>query len=412
MTFFVSAPFYNCVVIEKGGQNMKNKLKEKLNIATFTGVILFIVCALLLIRNFPFCVKMIRGAALLSAKTVLVTVSDDETREPKHSEKQSKATTQPVTEETAETQPVAQTAEQVSEDQSEKSDSFTYEPADIKKLIEKYEASASKDKKDGAITEITYTTSGVTDTYKNVRVKNVNDTKIDIEKLLSRKPDIDIKDKSQPAVLIFHTHTTEGYQILDRDFYARGYVTRSENNAVNMVRVGDEICTQLEKAGYSVIHDTTIYDKQYNGAYQRSRVTVEEYLKKYPSIQVTLDIHRDAIQYTDGTKAKPVNTIKGKKCAQMMIISGCQEKGNGIEGFPDWEYNLVFALHLQRKLEDMYPGIMRPLYFCPRRYNMNVNHASLLIEIGSDANTLSEGVYAGRCLGTALSQLLDDLSST
>ena len=175
-----------------------------------------------------------------------------------------------------------------------------------------------------------------------------------------------------------------------------------------MLRVGKEICREIETLGYKVIHDTEIHDLSYNGAYAHSREKVEEYLKKYPTIQIVLDIHRDAIQQSDGTKIKPTATIQGKKAAQIMIISGCQEKGNPIENFPGWRYNLTFAVHLQNKLETMFQGITRPLYFCPRKYNMNVSHCSLLVEVGSDANTLEEAVYTGRCLGVALGEIMKE----
>ncbi|MBO7320044.1 MAG: stage II sporulation protein P, partial [Clostridia bacterium] len=114
------------------------------------------------------------------------------------------------------------------------------------------------------------------------------------------------------------------------------------------------------------------------------------------------------IQQSDGSKIKPTATINGKKAAQIMIISGCQEEGNPIENFPDWRYNLTFAVHLQNQLEEMYQGITRPLYFCPRKYNMNVSHCSLLVEVGSDANTLEEAVYTGRCLGSALGEIMKE----
>ena len=91
-----------------------------------------------------------------------------------------------------------------------------------------------------------------------------------------------------------------------------------------------------------------------------------------------------------------------------MIISGCQEEGNGIEAFEDWEQNLVFALQLQKKMEENYPGLARPIFFCPRDYNMNLTHCSLLIEVGSDSNTLEEAEYSGRLIGSALSMLLED----
>lgn len=394
---------------------MKNRLKDKIGTGTLFRILVIMFSVFMLTQNFPFCKSITEKAAVLSSKTVLVGAKvknkDEAGEEKSHTEstENSKETeksadndgeTQPAAEETAKNEPV-QSSSLIDEN-------FTSEPDDIKKLTQEYSSKADKDKKDGPITEVTFTTAGVTDSYKNVKVKNVNDTKINIKKLLSKKADITVTDKSQPTVLIFHTHTTEAYQILDRSFYAQGFITRSEDSAKNMIRVGEAICEQLEKAGYKVLHDKTIYDKQYNGAYDRSREKVREYLKKYPSIQVVLDIHRDAIQYTDGTKVKPVSEIMGKKCAQMMIISGCQESGNGISGFDDWEYNLVFALHLQKKLEDIFPGITRPLYFCPRKYVMNESHCNLLIEMGTDANTLSEGVYSGKCLGTALASLLDE----
>lgn len=288
-----------------------------------------------------------------------------------------------------------------------KSDSFTKTPSDIEKLMKEASKKAEKEKKDGKISEWTYTNEGVTDSFGVVKVKNVNKTQIDIADLLQKKADLSV-NKKKPSVLIFHTHTSETYQLVDRSWYPTNNVTRSGDSSRNMVRVGKAICEQLEKNGYSYIHDTDIYDEKYTGAYYRSYDAAVEYLKKNPSIQVVLDIHRDAIERTDGTKIRPVATINGKKAAQVMIISGCQEEGNGVENLPDWRENLVFALQLQKKLEENFGGLMRPVYFCPREYNMNLTHCSLLIEVGSDSNTLEEAEYAGRCIGSALSKLLDD----
>ena len=284
---------------------------------------------------------------------------------------------------------------------------FTDTPEDIKTAIANRKKTASKDKKDGAIYEKQYKNEGVTNSFGAVKVKNVNQTAINIEKILGEKIDLTV-EKDKPSVLIFHTHTTETYQILDRGFYEVGFMTRTKDSALNMVRVGKAICEEIEEAGYKVIHDTEIHDLSYNGAYAHSRKKVEEYLKKYPTIEIVLDIHRDAIQQNDGTKIKPTATIQGKKTAQIMIITGCQEQGNPIENFPDWRYNLTFAVHLQNQLEIMFPGITRPLYFCPRKYNMNLSHCSLLVEVGSDSNTLEEAVFTGKCIGTALSKIMKD----
>ncbi|MBE6774891.1 MAG: hypothetical protein E7543_01725 [Ruminococcaceae bacterium] len=284
---------------------------------------------------------------------------------------------------------------------------FNRTDEDIQQLIKEAEKTSEKDKKDGKISEYTYKNDGVTDKYGLVRVKNVNSkTDINIKKLLGTEAELTVS-KNEPSVLIFHTHTTETYEILDRDFYAVGHKTRTDDSGKNMVRVGEEIVKEIERAGYKVIHDREIHDSTYNTAYSHSRKSVEAYLKKHPSVRVVLDIHRDAIQRSDGTKIKPTATVEGKKAAQIMIISGCQEEGGPIEGFPDWKKNLVFAVELQNTLETLFPGITRPLYFSPRKYNMDLTPCSLLVEIGSDASTLDEAVYTGRCLGKAVSQILE-----
>ncbi len=314
----------------------------------------------------------------------------------------------PVTEE-ATTAPSAATEPTVTEKavQTVQELKFNRTDDDILALIKSAEKTAKNDKKDGAISEYTYKNDGVTDKYGKVRVKNVNSkTEINIKKLLATDADLTVK-KDEPAVLIFHTHTTETYEILDRDFYAVGHKTRTDDSGQNMVRVGREIVKEIERAGYKVIHDTEIHDSSYNGAYAHSRKSVEKILKENPSVRVVLDIHRDAIQRSDGTKIKPTATVEGKKAAQIMIISGCQEEGGPIEGFPDWKKNLVFAVELQNTLEELFEGITRPLYFSPRKYNMDLTTCSLLVEIGSDASTLDEAVYTGRCLGKAVSKILE-----
>lgn len=290
---------------------------------------------------------------------------------------------------------------------SEKTKNLAYVPDDIQSLIKSAEKTSSGDKKDGAIVEHLYDRASATNSCGNILIRNASDKTVDFESALSQKPDLNIKNPSkQPSILIFHTHTTESFQILDRDFYAVGFTSRNEDPSKNIVRVGTEIVSQLQKAGFRVIHDTKIYDKMYNGAYDRSSAAIDEYLKKYPSIQVILDIHRDAIEDSYGTKTKPVASINGKKAAQIMIITGCE--GDGVTDFPDWQYNLRFALRLQKQCTDNYPELMRPLLFDNRRYNMYKSHCSLLIEIGSDSNTLDEAAYSGRLLGNTLSQMLKE----
>ncbi len=278
-------------------------------------------------------------------------------------------------------------------------------PADIKALMKEAEAMYASFEKTAELEEIQLSASPSCDTYGLVAVNNKTNRKIDIKKLLSEKPEFGEITKEKPYILIYHTHTTEGYELLDKGWYSSDYDSRTTDISKTVVRVGDEITKQLENAGYNVIHDREIYDKSYSGAYDRSLVMIEKCLKEYPSVVLTLDVHRDAIHYDSGVKCKPTAVINGKKAAQIMIITGCEY--DGVEGFPEWEKNLTFAVALQNAVEEDYEGLMRPVFFCGRKYNMNVTPCSLLLEFGTDANTLDEAVYSGRLLGKSLARLLD-----
>ncbi len=283
---------------------------------------------------------------------------------------------------------------------------ITKTPRDIELLIEHYKTAFAKDKRDGDIQSSTYITKGATHTFGCVRVRNTTETKtLNIEKVLSEPLELKI-DKSKPAVLIFHSHTSEGYEMIEREWYAEGYTARSNDENLNVVRVGTEIADYLESMGYTVIHDKTIHDDNYSDSYPNSRKTVAKHLAEHPEIQVVIDIHRDSITLDNGTKIKPVNTINGKRAAQLMIITGAEE--GKVEDFPDWEYNLRFALQLHKECETLYPGLMRPVLFSQRKYNMDMTRFSLLIEMGSEANTLEEACYSGRMLAASLAALMDE----
>ena len=285
---------------------------------------------------------------------------------------------------------------------------ITYEngtPSDILELMEGARSVYKSLEKTGNIKEQQFCTSATSTSYGAVSINNKTDEDISVKALLNQTPAYKTITKDEPYILVYHTHTTEGYELLDMGWYSNQYESRTKDFRKNMVRVGEELVKELEKAGYKVIHDKTIYDSSYNGAYGRSLVGVEKYLKKYPSIVLTLDVHRDAIQYDDGTKSKPTAEINGKKAAQVMIISGCE--GDGVDGFPDWKKNLTFAVHLQNAVEEKYDGLMRPVFFCNRKYNMHVTPCSLLLEFGTDANTLEEAVYSASLIGKTISEMLD-----
>lgn len=277
--------------------------------------------------------------------------------------------------------------------------------SDIKRLVDEAEKKYANSSNDGTISAEDYSLKNATAEYNGIYLRNTtqNHSEIDIASYLNKKVQASV-NKNKPAVLIYHTHTSETYELLDRDFYTNERSTRSENSAENMVRVGEEICKILESNGYKTIHDKTVYDETLNGAYDRARENISKILKENPSIQVVLDIHRDSIYLKDGTRIKTVSQINGEKVAQIMITTGCED-GN-VTDFPNWEKNLTFALNLQQSLVREAPSLMRPLNLAGRKYNMDLVPCALHIEIGTDANTLTEAVNSANIFGEALSKLL------
>lgn len=279
-------------------------------------------------------------------------------------------------------------------------------PDDIQKLVSEAEKNYADSSNDGTIIESDYSKQNATSEFNGVYLRNttLNHT-VNIEEYLNKQVQAYI-DEDKPTVLIYHTHTTETYELLDRNFYTNERNTRSENSAENMVRIGEEICKILEENGYKTIHDKTVYDEQLSGAYDRSRENVSKILKDNPSIQIVLDIHRDSIYQKDGSKIKTVTEISNRKAAQIMLISGCED-GN-VTDFPNWQKNLTFALHLQEKLVNDNKTLMRPLMFCSRKYNMDLTPCALSVEFGTDGNTLCEAVYSAQLFANSLSEFLKE----
>lgn len=212
-------------------------------------------------------------------------------------------------------------------------------------------------------------------------------------------------NSDEPQVLILHTHATETYQTWPDLVYDPDFTARTRNTALNMCVVGEKMAEVLNAAGINTLHDTTLHDSpSYTESYDRSYATTQAYLEKYPSIKVVLDVHRDAIEDSDGTRVKPLCTINGEDTAQVMIIAGC-DNGSSIS-LPNWRLNLRFAAAWEEAMESRTPGLTRPVMCAYRYYNQDLTTGSLLIEIGGHANTVAEAVRAGQYAAEALAVLL------
>ncbi|MBE6767044.1 MAG: stage II sporulation protein P [Ruminococcaceae bacterium] len=242
-----------------------------------------------------------------------------------------------------------------------------------------------------------------------VYMKNSSGADIDIKTELAAGTKIHITKNAEPQVLIMHTHTTESYVSESRNYYTKDDASRSTDNNRNMAAIGDIITAKVEAAGYGVIHDTTQHDyPSYSGSYDRSKETIKAYLKKYPSIKIVIDVHRDALAGDGTDKIKLVKEIEGKNAAQVMLVMGSQT--GKVTGYQNWRQNLRLAMLFHQKIEKMYPGLARPMVVASKLYNQHLTTGSMLIEIGTDANSLEEAKYSAELVGNSLVSLLADLS--
>lgn len=203
-----------------------------------------------------------------------------------------------------------------------------------------------------------------------------------------------------PQVLIVHTHTTEGYCECAGESYS------SLDPAKNVVAVGNVIAEVLEQNGIPTLHETGLNDIYgYQDAYERMDTVIADYLEKYPSIQMVIDVHRDSFEDSGGNMAGPVVTEAGMECAKLMLVMGTDEGGLY---HPNWQDNLSCALKLQSMLLGTYPSLCRDLLLRQSRYNQHRTPCSMLVEIGASGNTLLQAQNTARLFAEAVSRLILD----
>ena len=234
---------------------------------------------------------------------------------------------------------------------------------------------------------------------QNISVAYRCDYRPDAEGLL-RQPLIWDLTADAPAVLIVHTHGTEAYTQTPGTEYEEDAAYRTLDKRYNMVSIGEEVARVLEAGGISVLHDRSYHDyPSYNGAYGNARVAIEEYLRQYPSIQMVLDIHRDASDGENGNQLTTSATVGGQPSAQLMVVVGTDAGGNY---HPNWQQNFALALKLSAVLERADPGMTRPVSLRSSRFNMDLTPGSLLIEVGAAGDTHEQAMLAANALARGI----------
>ena len=234
-----------------------------------------------------------------------------------------------------------------------------------------------------------------TNTYENVQIKNGTDYDLTEEVL---NPGIEIHNKN---VIIFHTHTCESYTPSEMYDYEETGTFRTTDLNYSVARVGTELDNQLTSYGFNVIHDETYHDyPAYNGSYGRSQETVENILNNDFSADIIIDIHRDAIG--DYSYA-PTVKIGEDYASQLMFVIGTD--GGGLE-HPNWQENLKFAIKVQEKANELYPGLFKPIILRNSRYNQQLGKGACIIEVGATGNTLEQSIMSMKYLAKIINEVV------
>ncbi|MCC8167736.1 MAG: stage II sporulation protein P, partial [Clostridiales bacterium] len=233
--------------------------------------------------------------------------------------------------------------------------------------------------------------------YQVDSTTNVTPELLDVSEFLTRDMTLVKSVDGSPQILIYHTHSQEGYAD-----------SVEGDSSTTVVGVGEYLTSLLtEQYGYFVLHHMGEYDVgDRDHAYTNAAPALEELLEEYPSIQVVIDLHRDGV--SDSTHL--VTEINGKPTAQIMFFNGISHTTalGDISWLPN-EYiegNLAFSFRLQLAAAEYYPGLTRKIYIKGYRYNMHYLPQSLLVEVGAQNNTIEEAMNAMEPLAAILDYVL------
>lgn len=222
-----------------------------------------------------------------------------------------------------------------------------------------------------------------------------NAAQLNIKKLL--KQDMTLaKDAEGPQILIYHTHSLEGY----RDSKA-GDLNES------VVGLGDYLTELLtERYGYKVLHDRNTYDSDRDRAYGVAGPALEQLLAENPSIEIVIDLHRDGVPEDVYLLTEVNDTVM----APVMFFNGLSYTNTSgpVSALknPNLSTNLAFSLQMELLASEYYPGFSRGIYLKGLRYNLHYCPKSLLVEVGAQTNSLQEAMNAMPPLADTLNRVL------
>jgi stage II sporulation protein P len=189
--------------------------------------------------------------------------------------------------------------------------------------------------------------------------------------------------KSKGPIAIYHTHSDESYVPTD------GKSSEKANGGI--FRVGATLANAFEKKGIPVVHDKTPHDPHDALAYDRSRRTAAQLLKKRPSC--ILDIHRDAVPREEYSKI-----IDGEGVTKVQLVIGREN--------PNFQANNDFAKKVKAIVDKKYPGFIKGIFYGTGKYNQDLGPRTLLLEFGTHTNSRESAERGAEIFAAAAGEVL------
>lgn len=215
-----------------------------------------------------------------------------------------------------------------------------------------------------------------------------------------------INAANSPKVLIIHTHATEAYSKEGANSYSdqSAEIARSLDYDENVVSLGVLMADALNELEIPTVHCDVMHDSiQNKDSYLRSANTIKNYLEKYPTIELVIDIHRDSVMSPDGEMLRPVTLVESEPAAQVMCVVGSDWLGGKCDR---WQDNLSLALKLREYLNGKYTNLCRPPQLRGTSYNQELSRYSLHIEVGASGNDLKEAKISCELVANAIAEIL------
>lgn len=257
----------------------------------------------------------------------------------------------------------------------------------------------------GAVTEETRQIKGdfySSDGLSSVINKTLLPLDLSMDELLSS---FTYEESGTPTVVIYHTHTSEGYEKEISSYYPLDKSGLTEDKSYNVVAVGEVLKARLEENGIKVIHITDVFDSpSRSGSFKRAQAALEKRLKNEKNVALVIDLHRGTLQRTGGDRVKPTVYANGLKAAQISLIACCDKEDT--LGYPDWETGLARSLALQREISRISPLLCTPVSLEAQKYNLSLPYPCVMAEIGTDVNTAEEAKLTAALFADAVVSFL------